>query len=114
MEIQELYNKILEKKKKKKELLRVIKESLDDPKYVEKKENMLAVRQSLKQLELALKGQYEKEIEQLEALDEDIKSDMEMLSDLALNKIMENKEVELSDEYDNKYIPELKVVFKKK
>ena len=115
MEIQELYNRILEKRKKRKELNNMIRDAyVNDPKYREKKENMLAIRQSLKQLELSLKTDYEKEVEQLEALDDDIKTDIDMLSDLALNKILENKEVELKDEYDNVYTPELKVSFKKK
>lgn len=114
MDIQELYNRIQQKKKKKKELTKVVKEALDDPKYQEKKENILALRQSLKTMELTLKAEYTSEIEQIEKLDDDIKSDIEMLSDMALNEILENKEIELTDEYDNIYLPILKVLFKKK
>ncbi len=46
-------------------------------------------------------------------LNDEIKADEELLSDLCFQKLMKNEKVEIVDEKGNEYEPVIKVVFKK-
>jgi hypothetical protein len=48
-----------------------------------------------------------------EELSADIKTDADILTDLALNKYVAGENVEIVDEYNNRLVPQFKVMFKK-
>jgi len=50
---------------------------------------------------------------ELEGLKLDIASDTELLADIALNMYTSGENVEITDEYDNRYVPYFRVTFKR-
>ena len=71
------------------------------------------IKEEMKALEGQLMVTNMVDIDQMMNLKIDIKTDEDMLKDLALSLLMNNEQVELVDKYDNKLIPELRVAFKK-
>lgn len=81
--------------------------------FVELQEKIGKLRKEMKALEGQLMVTNMVDIDQMMNLKIDIKTDEDMLKDLALSLLMNNEQVELVDKYDNKLIPELRVAFKK-
>lgn len=77
---------------------------------IEKLEN-LKIRK--KQIENELKEDSSNDFKQLDAYRMHVKTDNELLSDLALNKLMAGETVEIKDSEDNRYEPQFTVRFKK-
>ena len=50
---------------------------------------------------------------EVDRLSHEIKADEELLSDIAFQELMNNKQVDIVDPKGNKYEPVIKVVFKK-
>lgn len=112
--IKEIYNRIQENKLKLKELKNSVKDVLsNDFSYSKMKAELEEKRKELKILEKQLIASNMVNYDQIENYKIDIKTDEELLKDIALNLLMKNEQVELVDKYDNKYIPELKVSFKR-
>ena len=53
------------------------------------------------------------ELEKLDTLKLDIENDMMLLSDAALTMAMKGEIIEIKDQFENKYEPVFKVMFKK-
>ena len=66
-----------------------------------------------KEIEISIKDEMRADIEKLDAYRMHIKTDQEMMSDLAINQLMSGETVELIDENDQKYEPVFTVRFKK-
>lgn len=81
--------------------------------YQEALDELKASRAKKMQIEHDLRGQFAQEMEQLERLSLDLKTDAEVLSDMALTKLMKGETVEIVDENDVKFEPVFKVTFKK-
>ncbi len=112
--LKEVYNRIQENKKTLKELKRSAKDVLDTHQpYVELKEDIKAERKKLKALERELMEANMVDLDKMNDLKIDIKTDKEMVQDIALTLLMKNEEVEVEDYRKNKYKPELQVKFKK-
>src|SRR6056297_2574973 len=112
--LKEVYNRIQENKKTLKELKRSAKDILDTHQpYVELKEEIQAERKKLKALERELMEANMVDLDKMNDLKIDIKTDKEMVQDIALTLLMKNEEVEVEDYRKNKYKPELQVKFKK-
>ena len=77
---------------------------------VEKLDN-LKIRK--KQIETEIKNDQIADFQKLDAYKMNVKNDMEMLSDLALNKLVSGETVEVVDEAGDKYEPLFTVKFKK-
>lgn len=112
--IQELYNELKESEKRKKDLNKVIKDAYNNySEYQEILDEMDKLRTRKKEVESAVKQEYSSEYNDLESIKLDIKDTKMMLSDLMWNEIMKNNNVEVTDEYDTKYIPNVVVTLKK-
>jgi len=112
--IQEVFARIAENKKKLKDLRTSLKNALSNSmSYQDLTEQMKKLRDKRKQVESEIRGQFAKEIQEMEDLKIDVDSDIQVLSDIALTSIMKGEQVEIKDEYDNAYEPILKVTFKK-
>lgn len=112
--IQEIFIRISDTKKKQKDLRSVYKDALDTSlEYKEIKDKLETLRKKKKQIEGSVKQQFSSELTKLDDYAIDLASDGELLSDAALTKLMKGETVEVTDEYDNKYEPLFSVKFKK-
>jgi len=112
--IKEVYQRIRGNKGKLKELKNSAKDVLtNDFSYSKMKAEVDEKRKELKILEKQLITSNMINYDQMENFKIDIKTDEELLKDIALSLLMKNEQVELVDKYENKYIPELKVAFKR-
>ena len=113
-DIQEVFNRIQQIKKQQKDLRNSYKDALNNSgEYAEIGEKLRTLRERKKQIELSIKSDMGSDYTKLEDLKIDLESDMEMLSDMALTKMMKGETIEIKDEYDNKYEPVFTVRFKK-
>lgn len=113
--IQEMYNELKQAEKKKKELNQVIKEAYENYKELEKiKDEMNKLKAQKKQIEEGVRAEYSSEFNDLDDVKTDIKDMKMVLSDLMWNEIMKNNSVEITDEHDNVYVPQVMVSLQKK
>lgn len=112
--IQEIFNRIQEAKKKQKDIRTAYKDALASSlEYQELTEKLKTMREKKKEIERVTKEQFSSEFIKLDDLKIDIESDQEMLNDIALSKVMKGESIEITDEYDNEYEPLFSVKFKK-
>jgi len=112
--LQEIHNEISLAKKRCKEITSGFKDELaQHARYQELLEELQALKIEKKSIENSVREQTPREASELEDLKIDIKSNAELLSDLAYNLLMKNETVELVDEHQNRYVPEMVVRFRK-
>lgn len=112
--LQEIFSRIIETKKKQKDIRTAYADALAASlEYKELNDKMKTLREKKKQIEGAIKQEFSSEITKLEDFAIDLAGDMELLSDAALSKLMKGETVEVTDEYENKYEPAFSVKFKK-
>ena len=113
-DLQEVFNRIRETKVKQKEIRQMYKDALEaSHEYQEILNKLDVLKARKKQIETELKNDNANNFKQLDAYKMHVKTDMEMLSDLALNKLMAGETVEVKDEDDQRYEPQFSVRFKK-
>ena len=113
-DLQTVFNRMEEAKKKQKDLKRIYKDALDQAtEYQEIKEELKSLREKKKRIETAVKEQFSQEIIQIEDLKIDIESDTEMLTDIALTMMSKGESIDITDADQNEYEPLFKVRFKK-
>jgi predicted nuclease with TOPRIM domain len=114
MRLQELHNELRQKKEERKKLKESIKDELKHhTRYGEVVDEMMALKAEKKSIETQVRESVPQDARRLADLDAEIKADEELMSDLAMNLILKNESVELRDEYENRYVPLMKVIFKK-
>lgn len=112
--LQDVYNRLNETKKESKKLRDTWRDMLANSKsYQNVVEELKSVRAKKQQIENALRQDFQREIAKLENLSSDMKSDNELLTDLALTSLMKGETVRIKDEYENEYEPVFNVKFKK-
>lgn len=113
-DIQQVFHRLQGAKKKKKDLETAYKDALKTSgEYTEVSDKLGALRERKKQIELTIRQQFAGELTQLGDLKIDMASDVELLTDLAMNQFMKGESVEIVDEHGVKYEPVFKVSFKK-
>lgn len=113
-DIQELFVRIQEAKKAQKEIRNMYKDGLDNtPGYKELQEELKLLREKKKSIETTVRESMSSEWTKLEDLKIDIESDQELLTDIAMTKLMKGETVTVTDQYENEYEPAFKVTFKK-
>lgn len=113
-DIQQIFNRVQEAKRKKKDLESAYKDALSTSlEYQEIKDQIAALREKKKGIERTIRDQFAHELTQIDDLKIDIASDMELLSDIAMTTLMKGDSIDVKDEYDNEYEPIIKVTFKK-
>lgn len=113
-DIQEIWGRIQQIKKQQKDLRLAYKDALQASlEYVELSEKLKTMRERKKQIETTVKGDFASEFTKLDDLKIDLESDMTILSDIAMTKLMKGETVEVKDEYDNVYEPIFSVKFRK-
>ena len=112
-QIQDVYNRIQESRKEMREIKKDYRNALQNNQaYVDIMDEMKKLRTQKKQIEETIKESFAKDFDKLEELKLDIDSDQQMISDMALNKLVKGESVELEDgQY--KYEPIFTVKFVK-
>ena len=114
MELQEIFNRIKENKKKQKDIRSAFKDALaSSMEYKEITDKIITLREKKKRIEGEIRSGLNSELGQLDDIKHDISTDAELLSDTALSMIMKGQTVAVKDEYDNDYEPIFSVKFKK-
>lgn len=112
--LQEIFNRVRETKEEQKEIRKMYKDALNaSQEYKEIVEKLEGLRNKKKQIETELKEDSMNDFKKLDALRMHVQTDMEMISDMALNKLMSGETVEVVDADNNRYEPLFSVRFKK-
>ncbi len=113
-DLKEVFSRIKDTKQKQKEIRRMYKDALaQNMEYGKLIEQLDQMKARKKEIENDIKHEMEADIQKLDAYRMHIKTDQEMMSDLAINQLMSGETVELVDENDQKYEPVFSVRFKK-
>lgn len=113
-DIQEVYNRIQEKKKERKRLKQLLKDGLDaSTPFREIKEEMDKMKAKRKEVENGVLASYEHERRDLEALEEEVKNEQQVMDDIALTMYMKGESIIFKNENDEEYEPTFKVKYKK-
>lgn len=113
-DIQEIFSRMQEIKKKQKDIRNAYKDALATSlEYQEIEQKMKALRERKKQIESSTKQNFASELTKLDDYKIDLESDAVLLADIAISKLMKGETVEVVDEYSNKYEPQFSVKFKK-
>ncbi len=113
-ELSDVLKRIRQKKQDRKQVHSVYKDLLAQSEaYKKVLDELKKLKAEKLQIEHALQEECSKEMEEEERLALDIKTDVQLMSDLALTKLMKGETIEVADENDVKYEPVFKVTFKK-
>lgn len=114
-DLQEVFNRMQASKKKSRELTSMYKEALNSiGAYQELVEKIAQLRTKKRQIEIATLEDFTEEFKKIDALKTDVKSDSEMLTDIAITRYTKGESLEITDEYENAYEPRFSVRFSKK
>ncbi|MDO8669370.1 MAG: hypothetical protein Q7K65_03700 [Candidatus Buchananbacteria bacterium] len=113
-DLEEVFNRIREAKKEQREIKLVYKDALATSKeYQDVTGELNVLKEKKKKIEQDIKSQFKSELDQLDGLKLAIKTDNELLGDMALSQLMKGETVKITDEYDNNYEPVFSVRFRK-
>jgi len=113
-DIQEVFRRVQKLKGEQKDLRKQYKEALiSSLENQEISEKIKSLRQRKKQIELSIRQGMESEIRRLEDVGIDIESDLELISDLAMTKLMKGETIKVTDDQNSEYEPVLVVKFRK-
>ncbi len=113
-DLQQVFLRIQENKKKLKDLKQAYKDALaTNQQYQDLQEEIKIRRDKKKSIENTIKQGFTAEFVQMDDIKIDIESDQELVSDMAVTRIMKGETVEITDQYENEYEPIVSVKFKK-
>jgi hypothetical protein len=114
MKLEEIYTRLTNSQKEIRDIRKMFKdELLHSSRYQEIQEEMKALRDERKMIENEIKANSQGDMDKMEDLKLEIETDKELLSDMALNMYVSKENVEIVDEYDNRWVPFFSVKFKK-
>jgi hypothetical protein len=112
--LQEVWSRMQKAKKKQKEIRAAYKEALaNSVDYGKIVEDLKTLREKKRKIEMDVRADFSSEFAELDNLKADAETDMEMLSDMALNTYVKGETVQVTDEFENKYEPVFFVKFKR-
>lgn len=113
-DIKPIYQRIEKNKKDIREINKAIKDELVNiARHKEILEELKKLRDEKKSIEKEIAAGSQGEMDRMEGLKLEVAADKELLSDLALNMYVEKQNVEIIDDYDNRYVPYFSVTFRK-
>ena len=113
-QVQEIFQRIEENKRKLKDINEVLKDALAASQaYQEVAEQAKVLNEKKRQIKKDIESGFAQELTKKEDLKIDLASDIELLTDVALSSMMKGESVGISDKYENEYEPVFKVMFKK-
>lgn len=113
MSIHEIYSRLKLKKAERKDLKTTFQDALKNNKrYQEILDEMMKLRIEKKAIENEILAT-EIDKAKLEELNLDIKTDSELISDVALTMYVQGEPVEITDDFNVRWVPAFRVTFKK-
>ncbi|MEN9558120.1 MAG: hypothetical protein RL141_489 [Candidatus Parcubacteria bacterium] len=113
-DLNEIFKRMSEQKKERKRVQAIYKDLLANSKPYQDAVDALADAKAKKlQIESSIKADVPTELDEIDRLTQSLESDKQLLTDLALTKLMKGETVEITDEQDTKYEPVFSVRFKK-
>lgn len=113
-DMQKIFDEIQEFKKTRKEIGKEYRDTLSQTNgYSEIKEEIKKLREKKKLLEEGAQSEMGSRWEEFETAKNEIISLEEMLTDVAMNNLMDGKSINLKDKNDVEYEPQYKITFKK-
>lgn len=110
--LQETFDELQKCQSRAKEIKGIYRDALaNTPEYQEIQDKMKSLKTRKKQIENSTQESFSKELEELEDLQVDIGSYQEMISDIALTKMVKGETIMVKDQYENEYEPLFKVKF---
>ena len=112
--MQEVFDEIQEYKRTKKEISREYRDLLaQDEEYQELKEELKTLREKKKAREESAQASMGSRWQEFEDAAMRITALDEMLTDIAMNNLMDGQSIQLKDKHDVEYEPSYKIIFKK-
>ncbi|MDZ7612025.1 MAG: hypothetical protein U5L10_04640 [Candidatus Moranbacteria bacterium] len=112
--VQDIFDQLEEIKKQQKEIKEEYRDALsNDDEYDGIKEQVKELNDKKKQIETKIQNQMGQRFQQLEELKDKQKELKQMLSDVAMNNLMNGETIEVKDEANTIYEPQFSVTFKK-
>lgn len=112
--ITEMHKEIQVALKKRKDLAQIIKDAyMQRKEYLDLSEELNKLRGRKKEIETGLRQEYAAEFNDLDDIKLDIKDMRTVLSDLMWNELLKNNSIEVVDEYENHYVPQVMVTLHK-
>lgn len=112
--LEEVHGRLRVKAREKSELQKAFKDELaNNPRYQQIAEQLKVLKEEKKSIENQVWAASSADAQKLDLLALDIKSDREMLSELALNMYVKGETVQIVDEYQARWVPKFAVTFKK-
>lgn len=112
--LQEVYNELAELKEERKKLKEAIRDELKHhERYAQVADELATLKNEKKMIEVQVREAAPSDATRLDEIAVELKSNEELLSDLAFNLLMKNETVELTDQYANRFVPQFIVRFKK-
>lgn len=113
-QLQDIFSRLEDTKRQQREIRRAYREALaQSPSYQQQLTEWQAAREKKKTIEQAIKSEFSSELEKLDRLALEIKSNTEVLSEAALNQIVRGETVRVTDTNACEYEPVFTVRFKK-
>lgn len=113
-DLQAIFNRLQEAKKKQKDIKSSYKEALkNSSSYEDVVDELKTLRAKKKEIEEAVRRDFSSEFTKLEDLKIDIESDTELITDIAITQLMKGESIAIKDEDGKDYEPVFKVNFKK-
>jgi hypothetical protein len=113
-DLKDVYDRLQQKKKERKELVKMFKDELaHDAEYQKLLGQMEVLKEKKKSIEATAKASALSDVRQLDELADDIRGSAELLTDVVVTKFMNRESIELADEYNNRLVPVFAVRFKK-
>jgi predicted nuclease with TOPRIM domain len=112
-DLDKVYSRLQEKKAARRDIKSSISDELkQNAKYQEILDKISELKIEKKSIENELLGRSQTQ-SKLEELTLDIKTDTEMVTDIAVNMLLRNQTVEIVDDHGSKWVPSFSVRFKK-
>jgi len=113
-DVQEVFSRIKERQGEQKTLKDIHRSVLvNSQEYQLILEELKTLKDRKKKIQSALESDLKEEFQKIDAIKTDIASDREMLSNMALTKLLAGEKVEVADNKNNKYGPIFSVRFEK-
>ncbi len=113
-DLKEIHARIRAKKDEKKKIKVIVKDVFDQSKPLQDViEELKTLKAKKAQLENELRSDFQTELEQLERISLDVKTDEMLLTDLSLTMLMKGETLAVTEENDVKYEPVFRITFKK-
>jgi hypothetical protein len=114
MHLQEIFDRIKGYKKEKREISEAYRDALNNSEaYQNTLDELKRSKAKKKSIEERIQSECSNEYSKIKRLKKEIAEDSQRMSDLAIRHMMNKESVEITDGFNNKYEPVIKVTFKK-